>query len=368
MITCLLFGVPLVSDPTSLRQRVVHSIVYVTLFAVMLVSRLAYSYDKLTQVKLGFVDVVIVIHLVFGFIALFVFARKRSDIVKFLTSLGHSSVIALHRKLDLLCLLFSLVPIVADFLGELAEMRALRSELKDQFDFIWLFEGYNNFNLGFIFFLFAHFHFELMPICVTLYSFGYYALYAQKVQTLNCISKKFSSHIDQQELSINYNSVMCELEAISEEQELFESTFGPFLFIALCNYFTANLNSIAIMCNLLLLRKKSIEFPGFYYSLAHYLFDQAVCVGLIFFVSLFNGRLRKMSTELFNQLRSNLNESQSMTFLMVNLMENKIHNSINEPLTAWKVVTLDRKVILTIATSCVTFSVLILQIDKESSK
>lgn len=341
-VACVLYGVPL-SNPTKLRHVIA---LIVTLIPRIWISYFALKYDFANGVKLIILKQFYLN--VLGLITFCLLVKKKSQIVSFLTS----DVLLVHKfkRIDLLSVfLFILPPVLHHipvwFSPHLHEMYR-KKFLGSAFECYPILQRV----LFYATFVSLVHWFAIASLTVVLYYFGYCVLYAHKVRVLASIS--FNRQ------STNFTSLLSSLNSVSERQKEFETIFGPFLLVCFTYYFMATLYFIDIIRQLFMGGHSHL-----YYFVAACLFSQATCIGLIFLVSSGNEKVKNLSASVSARLDTQLAQSNPCSFLMVNHLQKRIHYSINEPLTAWKMFTVHRQVILTIATSCVTFSVLFIQIN-----
>lgn len=341
-IASLFFGVPLITPVKGHHEML--SVVTLLLRCYSVYAALIYDFTSefsivfLNQLALSFL----------GFVTLWLFINKRASIISFLSSDTASA--PKLRRTDILCPILCLGPLLLQILPALCSSVSYlyhKNKLVGSFfDFSPILE-YTVFS---VFFALALNWFQVVPLCVILYSLGYCVLYTHKMTVLASISSNWHC--------ITYSRILKMLKDVSAKQEQFEATFGPFLFISLCYNF---LSTVYFIYGLKL--TISSRMAHLYYFMASCLLVQIICIGLIFFISICNEKVKKLSMFVSDQLESKFDQDISMTFLMVNYLQNKINSCINEPVTACKMVNVDRKIVLTIATSCVTFSVLFVQIN-----
>lgn len=284
-----------------------------------------------------------------GFVTLWLLIQKRNEIVSFLSS--NLSLVPKLRRFDLLVPLFIFTPILFESLPLLKathllsyfETKFLGSHLT--YNFI------TRFIISFTICMCTSIWFQLVPLGLVIYYLGFCVLDAERVDFLDCLSNNWRS--------TGYNSILRRVKVVSQKHQEFESIFGPFLFMCLCCYFTSTVYLISLVRMLL----TNSQDGYLYYFFASCFIIQLMCIGMIFFISLFNEKVKHRAAVVSAQLEFELIQHSSATFLMINYLQSKICSSINEPLTAWKMVEVDRKVILTIVTSCVTLSVLFVQIN-----
>lgn len=338
---CFWFGVPL-SNPTKVHHWV--------LFVVTLVPRILYSYSAMKydlEVAIAMISINQLTFLGLGYIFLFVLARNKSKVVSFLTS--DASVAREFRKIDLLCPLLILVPMLLQhfpifispplfvyFETKCCSLLQCCPTVK--------------YIVARITFVSVFLWFQLIPLCSVFYSLGFRILYSHKMSILTEISNNWRSS--------NFDSILLKLNTVCEKQKQFESIFGPFLFICLCYNFISTVFFINLV-NRLILGETSFLF---YYA-ASMMSVQLICITLVLLISIYNEKIKTFANFISAQLECRLTEEPLSTFFMINYLRKKIYAVANEPLTACKMVTLDRQIILTVATSCVTFSVLLIQIN-----
>lgn len=348
---CLLFGV-ILSKPSEFYKQVIHVLIYLVLLSLLLVSRLEYSYECLNCWS-SFFTIDVVIYFILGFVAFSFVSLKRSKMITFLSS--DCSLASQFRKLDLMGLVVVIVPFLiispTEFLKK--DYKGFTLFQSDVFESVNSCESFCLREIWAV--LGSCLHFNLIPLFSTLYSLGFCVIYNYKTNTLNSIRHKFSDEADLQQLTTQYDSVVSELEAVAEKQKQFEATFGPLLFLALCSFFIAILGSTENILTSLYLSRVHGPLLCFWFLL--FCFDQFVFAGLIFSVSSFNEALRKKSKSISNELRSKVCQNQSLTISMVNNIENRIYESINGPLTFWKLITL-KTTFFTVSILCIAVSVI----------
>lgn len=337
-ISCLLFGVPL-SKSTKLGHILLFLLSGILRF---LISYTILRHDIKKDATLATVNQVAIY--ILGFPSFWLFMRRKKQIVRFLSS-DPSLAPKLH-KIDLLCPLmysviatlqmlpFILTPSIISFYENTVMPASLDfcPPLKHT-----LFASLLVLSISW---------FHLAPFSVGLYALGYCVLYSSKLTLLNSISEK----------KTNYQDVLIQVKSVYTKHEHFESSFGPLLFICFCCYFISTVNMIYIFK---ILYTNQLTF--YYYFLAYSLLVQFMSAGLVLFVSIYNEKLKRMSILLLGQLELQLGET-SLGTLMISYLQKRIWQVTNEPLTAWKMVTVSRQVILTVTASCITFSVLFIQI------
>ena len=197
--------------------------------------------------------------------------------------------------------------------------------------------------------------FQITTPCAFIHALGYCVLYTEKFNVLNSISREI------QEQSLDYNCTLKRLKSVSAKQDQFEFIFGPFLFLSLLIFFILTVFLIYYVQVSLLYRTFDFLFITVYSF-----FIQMACMGHIFFVSICNDRLRTKAADVSSQLEENLTAYPTRTLWLIGHLQKKIDETINQPLTAWKMMIVDRKIVLSTAASCVSFSVLYIQISNGS--
>lgn len=320
-----------------------------TLVPRLWISYSAIKYDLKRDITMIFINQIAVCFL--GYLTLILFLRKRREIVTFLKS--DASLAPKFRRFDLIFPIFFLGPIVFHYIPLLSAKFSFELYEKKFLGSIFAFCPILQMIMSHLVLISTLTWFQLAPLCAILYSLGYSILFVYKVNTLTSISENFNS--------TQYKCILLKLTSVSVKQEQFESIFGPFLFICLCYNFLSTVYLIFVLQVIFL--NRSLHLSSF---AASCLCIQAICIAFIFFISIYNEKLKKLSMRISSQLELNLIDNCPAHFWVVSYLQNRITSCINEPLTAWKMVTVDRQVILTIATSCVTFSVLFIQINNGS--
>lgn len=192
--------------------------------------------------------------------------------------------------------------------------------------------------------------YQSVPLAVILYSLGYCVLHHFKVNILNSIANGWQMN--------TFHSIMVKLQSVTKKHEEFESIFGPFLLVCL------GYNFIAVVCfiyflNLAIVTRNMEEM----YTIAGELFIQLSTMGLIFVISIYNEKLRQQFIHVQEQMELLLVKNSGENTSLITYLLSKLDKSINEPLTACKLINIRRHVLLSIATSCVTFAVLLIQIN-----
>lgn len=338
-VNSFIFGVPL-SAEVKFHHRILFS---VSLSLRLWVSYVYFKKNIERQVRMDIINQWTFYTL--SYVTLGVFVRKRVRIANYLLldpSLGPKL-----RKIDLLSLLFflatlglTLMPLLIGGLHESNEQILVPSF----FDFCPLLKRIIFWTLSVLYTLWFH----LVPLCASIYALGYCVLYDFKYRTLATISDNWATpHV-----------LILKLRGVSLRQEQFESTFGPFLLVCLFYNFIV---SVYLFCTLKLLNSEGLKHYYFYITFCFYI--QAICIGLILSVSHFNEKLKVLSNLLLGQIKLKLGQDLQVNSCLINFWQNEINNSINEPLTACKLLVIDRQIVLTIAASCVSFSVLWIQIN-----
>lgn len=289
----------------------------------------------------------ICLHHCMGMSAFLLLMRKKSEIRSFLTS--NSSLAPKLRKIDILWPLAFSVPVILEYVVLYLHPR---THYKGRFAIAAL-DHSPTLQLALVHLCFIVYMtwFELEPLCLILYSLGYCVLYNYKFDVVSSIF--YGEHVN------TFPSILLKFQSVTRKQQQFESVFGPFLLISLCYNFISTVFFIYLL-NVLLINPRSYDL---YHVLTGRLFLQAVSVGLIFVISIYDNKLKKFSRQIADQLELKLAECSAKDFLVITYLQRKIDSSINKPLTACEMVTIQRHVILTIATSCVTFAVLLIQIN-----
>lgn len=345
-LNCLLLGIPLSSS-----LKVLHLVLYaVALLLRFCMLGLALQDDiRMVTPMISLGD--FFLHCM-GSITFCVLMKKRSGIVAFLSS--DSSSTSKMRKIDLLWPIIFFVPFLLEYAALCTDVNVFKY-YKGKF-LLSALDSHRTVQRVLIQLLVVvHLvWFGMEPLCVFIYALGYCVLYNHKLNVLTSISNKW--HVN------NFKSILLKLQSVTQKQEQFESAFGPFLFICLCYNFVSSVLFIYFLDFIYSNRSKG----DFSHAVASRFFIQLISMGLVFLISIYNEKLRKLSFQISEQLELKLTESASEKFLAVTYLQSKINKSINRPLTACKMVTVRRQVVLTIAASCVTFSVLLIQINNGS--
>ena len=193
--------------------------------------------------------------------------------------------------------------------------------------------------------------FEMAPLtCMTLYLLGFQVLYARKFHALASISRDWPL--------ANPQSILLRMKQVSLKHQQFECVFGPFLFFCLCYNFLVTVYFIYSL-KLLISEGKYASINIVVFSV----FEQVICFAIILFISRRCEGLKDMAKALSDQLEARLADTPPASYSMVHYLQNKVHTSINEPLTACRMVVLDKQIVLAFVSSCVSFSVLFIQIN-----
>lgn len=340
-INSLLLGVPLIT-PAQVHHRMLH-----------IFSLLAHIFVFCFLVKRNFEQknsMVIVSDLLYnsmGMIAFFLLLKKRKCIVDFISS-DESLAPKLKRIDTVWTLTFSSFLFLEYFCVHLSPLLYEFYETKFLLKFLNSFPTLQRIlihlmAIGYVIM------FQTEPMCLVLYSLGYCVLYSYKFGVLKSTSSSWQ--VD------SLRATLLKLQSVTKIHDQFERTFGPFLLVLLCYNFVSAVYFIYFL-NLLI----SSGVLEMYYTGAFTLFSQLISIVLILVISIYNERLKKLSLDLSDQLELNLGGNSVENFLMVKYLQCKIVKCINQPLTACKMVTIRRHIVLTIITSCVTFSVLFIQI------
>ena len=188
-------------------------------------------------------------------------------------------------------------------------------------------------------------------VCITFYSAGFRVLHAYKLSTLDFIRNNWQS--------VTPRVIVSKLKEVSAKQRQFESIFGPLLLFSLCYDF---LTTIYLFSDLLFVVVEGTYI--YYHTIVYIFYFKTVVFGTILSISRSNEALKDLSKGISDQFESKLIEGlPSRHFMVLRYLQNKIHSVINEPLTACKMVSLDRQIIVAYASSCISFSVLFIQIN-----
>ena len=336
-IIAFILGIPLSS-----RSKSWHLLLF--LASVLLRLRLACS--DLDSSRLDFA----VAQLVYYGLALVTFCfffKKRTQVVKFISSYPHLA--PRLRRIDIVSLIsYSMVLILLCYPlsdeGELAlVMKAFPMSFLDHSPTLKhiLFAMTYSYHLIWI---------QIAPLCVVMYALGYNVLFEYKWNILASICSSLHP--------VDYSPLLAKLKSVSDKQKQFESIFSCFLFVSLFYNFLA---TVFFFLNVIFLISKG---KSFYYCYIFFcLFIQIDSIGLVFFVSHYNKRIEAFSSSVSTQLELQLGKNLPVNSSLIIFLQKKIHEYINEPLTACEMVTVDRKIVLTTAASCVSFSVLLIQIN-----
>ena len=332
-IISLIFGIPL-SSPRQIRHFI--------LFAVTLLLRTWLTYGELSGMKITSELSIRLVYYSLSYTTFFLFLKKSSSIADFI-SLGPHSVAKVH-KIDVLSLLFySLVLLFLSF--------PMSDELSEK-DFVPSFVTFSPTFRHILFTFNLAYHIiwvEMGPFCAVVYALGYHVLFEYKWSVLTSIH-----HLH----PVDYSQFLVKLNSVSDKQKRFESIFSCLLFVSLFYNFLA---TAFFFHNFRVLISQGLT--SYYYYTFYCLFLQIVSIGLVFFVSHYNERIKAFSSSVSTQLELQLGKNLPNNSSLIIFLRQKIHESINEPLTACKMVTVDRQIILATAASCVSFAVLLIQIN-----
>ena len=339
-IICIIFGVPL-SSP---RKRH-HLVTYLAFFLLRIVT----SYGVLEPEMSSGVSLVAIAHvlsLLFGFFVYWLLIQRREVIVTFLSS--NAEAVGKMKNIDRLHPLMHCGPILlADITFSVSSVGPCQKEL-----FASALDCCPTLRLVLCeaMLLLALFLYQTATLCMVTYALGYCVLYAEKSSVLTLIGRTWKS--------VEYDVIVRQLKSVSVKQERFESIFGPFLFICLCQTFLNTVDLIYTIQVVLFHRMNSLTL-----FVASGLLTQVSCVGLTFYVCICNDRLKSQAASVSFQMEQQLARHSATTLLLISKLQRRISETINEPLTAWKMLTVDRQIALSIAASCVSFSVLYIQIN-----
>ena len=336
-IICTFFGVSL-STHSKIHHRVTHFV-----FSLLRILCL-YSFVR-PEIYPGNAMKVInqTLFYLVGLIFYWLFIGRRKAIVTFL--LSNASAISKMKSINILHPLLVLVPHLLT--GMFFFFSSVRDYQKNLFGPIS--ECCPSFALVLFYVIFSVGSLLFQPtLCMVMYVLGYCVLYTEKSSVLTSIGRNWKS--------VEYDVIVRQLKSVSDKQEHFECIFGPFLFICLYQIFSSTVQLIYLIRALLLYRSL-ICFA------ASILLTQVSCVGLIFYVCICNDRLKSQAASISFQMEEQLVGHSATTLLLISKLQRRISETINEPLTAWKMMTVDRQIVLSIAASCVSFSVLYIQIN-----
>lgn len=278
--------------------------------------------------------------------------KKKSKIVHFLSSEPLSAVNL--RKVDLLCVAFYLGSVLLTTIPVVESPILFESNKKMLLGSLFTSCPIIRTILCILFLALFIFWFQLSPLCSTTYALGYTVLYSYKVNALNCISANLHQ--------MSHQSLILKLKEVKSKQKQFESIFGPLLFIVLCNNFLATIYFFLIL-KLMISEAGLIYYNYCLYYIAYCVLIVTTCIGLIFYIAHYNGKIKDLSDEVSEQIEAKSGEHLHSNYLLVNYLQRKVNKSINDPLTACGMVNVDRQIVLGIAASCVSFSVLLIQIN-----
>ena len=317
---------------------------------VFLLVRISLTYNILKfefEKDISMVAVGHAMHCLLGFITFGLLIKKRQAITNFVMSdvTARSGL----KRIDLLFSLVHFVPMV--FVSIPFYIKPFDLTMVDFMDCC------PRLRVVIIYFFFAanSLVFQVVTPCVFIHALGYCVLYTEKSNVLNSISREI------QEQSLDYNCILKRLKSVSAKQDQFEFIFGPFLFLSLIILFLFTVFVIYFVQ--LLFSYQSLERL---LLVLYSIFMQITCMGHIFFVSICNDRLRTKAADVSSQLEENLTAYPTRTLWLIGHLQKKIDETINQPLTAWKMMIVDRKIVLSTAASCVSFSVLYIQISNGS--
>ena len=337
-ILAFVLGIPL-SSPLKFGHLI--------LVLVAFLLRVWLTYCNLRPLQLNIDSVNQMSYYSLAYLSFWLLAKKSRAIVQFISSNPHST--AKVRKLDILTFLFYFVVTVLTYIP-LFDEEELES---DKEAFVPKFLDFSPTLKEITFTLLLLYHtiwLQLSPLCAIIYALGYRVLFEFKMNTLTSLFTSFHP--------VNYRPFLAKLKSVRERQKQFESIFSCFLFLSLSYNFLA---TVFFFLNVKLLTSQGKSF--YYYYIVYCLFLQMMCIGWIFFVSFYNEKLKQTSDSVSAQLEMQLGENLPANSSLINFLQKKIHMSINEPLTACKMVTVDRQIVLATATSCVSFAVLVIQIN-----
>lgn len=338
--TCLysfFFGIPLVS-PFRFRHLILLSVT-LSLRIWATYQYYVFNINVRPAIELSTVTAIYAI----AYVLFYILVKRRIEIVKFISS--DASLAPRMRKLDLIWLLFYSGMLIHAYFWYIHLVS--KSETVESF-LIPVFSPFVRSSMLFTFMVLNIMWFELSPLCVTLYFLGFNVLYSYKLNTLNSILNE----------SMSARNILMEMKKVSIKHHQFETTFGPFAFFCFCYSFFA---TVYFFFNLKLVIQAGKSY--YYYSICFCLLVVTLCFGMIYLVSCRNERLRLLTNLLLDQLEAKLIDGSPGNHFMIFYLRNKISTAINEPLTACRMVFLDRQIIFAFLGSCVSFSVLYIQIN-----
>ena len=334
-IIAFILGMPL-STATTFR--------HLSLFLANLLLRIWLSYSELSTLNMTFQPFARVNHYLAAYVTSYLFFKNSRKIVTFISS-GQSLAPKL-RKIDILCLLLYSVVVTLFYCVALnIEFRGPKSALS----FLDGSPAFKRIVLSILTF-YQITWLQLAPLCAVVYALGFCVLFEFKVNTLASLLHDFHP--------VNYRPLLTKVKSVSDRQQQFESVFSCFLFVSLFYNF---LSTIYFLYNLTLLVSHSNKYS--YYLIIYNLFQQAICIGLIFFVSFHDERLKESTNRVCGRIELQMGENLPANSCLITFLRKKIYKTINEPLTACKMVTVDRQIVLATAASCVSFAVLLIQIN-----
>lgn len=278
---------------------------------------------------------------------------KKNLIIDFLASEGSSA--PKLRKIDLLGPLVYGVIIVITIIPAIGSKNAM-----DRFKRLFLSSIPDSFCtlsniLVFTLQILYKLWFQLAPICAVIYALGYQVLYYYKVNVLKSISSNLNS--------LTLNGFLAKLKQVIHKQKQFESIFGPFILYCVCYNFFVNVY-IFIHIQRLVSQEREIDFSNFsLYYIAYSVLVEAMSIGLIICISRCNEKIQSLSSDISDLIEVKLSKDLACNFLLVKYLQKKMHTSFNRPLTAHKIVDINKRVVLTTTASCFSFAVLLIQIN-----
>lgn len=288
----------------------------------------------------------------FTFVSYILLAKKKSSTVQFLSSEKLSPVDL--RKVDLLCLLFYLGAVAMTTIPEVESPILFGLNKKKVFGSLLRSFPTVESIMCFLSLVIYNFWFQLAPLFSVIYALGYMVLYSCKLNALNFIETNLHQ--------LDHRSLMLKLKQVKCKQKQFESIFGPFLLLVLGNNFLATMYFFLIL-KLMIADESGLYYNYCLYYIAYCVHIEIICIGLIFCIAHYNAKIKDLSDEVLGQIEAKSSGNLHLNFLLVKYLQEKINKSINDPLTACGMVNVDRQIVLGIAASCISFAVLLIQIN-----
>lgn len=283
---------------------------------------------------------------ILGYMTFILIYRKKSDIASFVKSNAHLRWKL--RKIDLLSLfLYSLVVVIIAI--------PLMQHKQMEYEANWAHSSFLSLKklLFSLLFFYQIIWLQMAPLTAILYTLGYCVLYNLKCRTL----AQIFTHWD----SVNFRPLLFRLKIVSKKHQQFEAIFGPLLLICLIYNFIL---SVYFFYNLKLVSAEKGGGRGgmYYFFIAFFVYIMSICISLILCVSHFNEKLKDLSNFVSDEIKTRLSDNFPANCPVITFLEKQINKTINEPMTACKLVTVDKQTVLAIAASCVSFAVLLIQI------